>query len=96
MTGWGSFGLPQKCHAHISLKSLKVIPSIKACIELGLWSYVLHLTVRANYGCEMFCSYIFRVLKPYFCCVAFSEVLRYPIPQKLYKSHRPVLWSFPF
>lgn len=71
MAGWGSSGLPQKCHAHSSLKSLKVIPSIKACIELGLWSHVLHLSVRASYGCEMFCSYIFRVLKQYFCCVAF-------------------------
>lgn len=56
-------------------------------LKLGLWSHVLHLSVRASYGCEMFCSYIFRVLKPYFYCVAFSDVLGYSIPQKLYKTN---------
>lgn len=86
MTGWGPSELTQKCRAHSSLKFLKVVLSIKACTELGLWSHVLLLSVRASYGCEMFCSYIFRVFKPYFCCVAFSEVLGYPIPQKLYKT----------
>lgn len=95
MTGWGSSELPLKCHAlkcsllplKCSLKFLKAVLSIKVCTELGLWSHVLHLSVRASYGCEMFCSYIFRVLKPYFCCVAFSEVLGSPIPQKLYNTH---------
>lgn len=76
---------------HSSLKYLKVILSIKACLELGLWS-LLQLSVRVSCGWEMFCSCIFRVLKPYFCCVAFSEVLGYPIPQKLYETNLTSLY----